>query len=204
MEAGPKQHERPTPDQFFADVPEVLDEHARAIVRDLRSLLARVNVAYAQPCHTHVLPPDQDVKGYLELKVVHPSGDPHLTVSYRPDDIYVFWTGGYVREPAWRPAHLLVLECVLTGRNNIEVRRRRARILSTMSEFWSASGERFDPIETETPRPRLRGRLHVLRARWRRGSSTTTYHQVSFERAVPLPAQLEPFKPSCKNEAGAA
>ncbi len=164
-------------------------------MRDLRSLLARVNVANAQPRHTRVLPPDQGVKGYLELQVVHPSGDPHMTVSYRPDDIYVFWTGGYVRESTWRPRHLLIVECVLTGRNNIEVRRRRSRVVSTSSEFWAESGQRLDPVETETPGPDLRRRLIALYAGWRRGSSTTTYHQVSFERAAPVPAQLEPFTP---------
>ena len=165
-------------------------------MRDLRSLLARVNAAGAQPGDTKVIAPGAGVEDYLELRVVHPRGDPHLTVSYRTGDVYVFWTGGHVRDAAWMPRHLLIVECLLTGRNNLEVRRSRSRIVSTTAEFWPPSGERVGPLHSDTPPPPGIGRKLAQRARGlRRGSSTTTYHQVSFERADPVLSQLEPFRP---------
>jgi hypothetical protein len=170
------------PEEFFAGVPVDLDERTRAVVGDLRSLLARVNAANAQPQHTSVVAPQEELVGYLELHVAHPRGDPHLTVSCGEDDLCLFWTGGgLLGEPAWQPRHLQIVECLLTGRNNLEVRRRRGRIVSTAAEFWPPSGERIGPIHTETPpAPGLRGKLVQRVNALKPGSSLTIHFQVSF------------------------
>lgn len=181
----------PAPEEFFADLPDDLDEHAREIVRDLRNLLARVNAVNAQPAHTSVS--IDEPTGYLALCITHPDGDPHMTVNYRTDDVLLFWTAGLTQDSAWLPRHLAIVEALLTGANSIRMERVRSRIVATDSVFWPPTGL-MEPIHTvPPPAPRLKTRLMQTLNGLRPGASLTMYCQVSYDRAESKLIQAEPF-----------
>jgi hypothetical protein len=55
------------------------------------------------------------------------------TIACRPDDVYLFRTGGGKRENVWLPQHAAIVEALLIGANSIRMQRRRGRIVATDS-----------------------------------------------------------------------
>jgi hypothetical protein len=167
------QDETSTP--YFGDIDEVWDELSaahRAATRQVRAVLARLDLPFARPDDATTT--YDSTNEAVHLKIRHRTDDTVVAVLLFADRAALHWPGGYLTKPSWDRELADTLEAMLGGTNVIRTWTHTGKVVAVDTEVWLPG--RLRRALPRLDAPGLRARI-LRRLPWqaRRTDATLSY-----------------------------
>lgn len=147
---------------YFQDADEIWDAlptAQQAIVADLRAMLTRLQLDFAQPADTTTTYDEPNASIYLNIR--HGADRAVLAVLVSAERVAVHWPGGSISRPTWDPVLADTTESFLTGHNLVRSWVHARKVVTVDTEVWLPGRLRkaLPPLQTPGIRAALLRRL---------------------------------------------